>query len=1058
MSRHLLALALTLTPLTAAAQVVNGSHPFATGAACDRDLGTVSMRLDPYGAFGSAVEIAQDANFNPASDAPDRGARGTVYESMPFLCRTTGGATSGTWLEAGRTNAVANAVGAVNHMDSTYTISGVQVAMTADLDCTTLTQCYTFTNNTNARLDTLALIHYIDGDLFFEGNFNNDFAGTSAGIPRTIYEFDAGDDPQEPTTQLALYGSDPNDARLTGWEVGQYSESRGRIQTVNNGCAPLRNGITNSAGVNTDANRDLVTDNGYDVTLSLRFDVGPLDRGQRSAPVCFNIRWGYALACSDEDMDGICVPEDNCPAVANPDQRDSDGDGRGDACDLCPGPDGNQGDRDRDGRGDNCDNCPDHPNPDQADSDGNGTGDACQMCQIGAPEVCNGRDEDCDNRIDEGNPGAGVRCDTGRQGVCQQGVSACVAGGIVCNPDRAAGAEQCNALDDDCDGRTDEGNPGAGGDCDSGRPGICAEGTRVCQNGALACNADRPAGVEACNGLDDDCDGNTDEGNPGGGQQCQTGQAGACSRGRSACRGGQIACDPLAMPGAEACNGADDDCDGMVDEGDPGGGMNCNTGRAGICADGRSACRQGNLACDALGVAGDEVCDALDNDCDGRIDEGTEGGDDCDTGLEGICAEGTTACMGDSLECVANAQPVDEVCDGLDNDCDGSVDEDAASGDRCATGQSGACAAGVRTCVAGSLGCQPAAEPGAEVCNRVDDDCDGTIDEGTRNACGRCGPAPTEACNGEDDDCDGAVDEGDLCEDGQICRADRCVDPCVNNECIGALLCIDGLCLDPCEALDCPAGQVCDGTKCVDPCEGVQCAAGELCIRGACVADDCVNTGCPDGQRCVDFACEPDPCAGADCGPGTFCRDGFCVASCADVSCPLGELCLDGDCVADVCADVSCPEGDACVDGECAPDPCEGANCPPGQRCEGGFCTGDPCANVDCATGQLCEVVRGTAQCVWPPEDITPPGGRDMGVDPGEDPDDGVPPLDFDRGVSDGPDGGGGIIPPGAAEGDDQDEGAEAVGCACDADGRGAPGPWLWLIGLAGLGLRRRRR
>ena len=1056
MSRPLLALALTLAPLAAIAQPVNGSHPFATAAACDDDLGSVSLRLDPYGSFGSAVEIQQDALFNPSNDAPDRGARGTVFESMPFLCRTVGGASSGTWLEASRTDVAVNAVGQVNRMTSNYTVNGVRVDLVASLECTTLTQCYTFTNNTNARLDTLALIHYIDGDLFFEGNFNNDFAGTSAGIPRTIYEFDAGDDPQEPTTQLALYGSERNDRFLSGWEVGQYSESRGRIQNTANGCAPLRNGITNSAGANTDGDRDLVTDAGYDVTLSLRFDVGPLERGAVSPQVCFNTRWGYALACSDEDMDGICVPEDNCPTVANPDQRDSDGDGNGDACDLCPGPDGNQGDRDRDGRGDNCDNCPDIANPNQADGDGNGTGDACQICQVGAPEQCNNRDEDCDGRLDEGNPGGGVRCNTNGQGVCQPGTTACVAGAIVCNADRAPGAEQCNAQDDDCDSRTDENNPGGGGDCDSGRPGICSEGTRVCQQGALACVADRAAGAEGCNALDDDCDGSTDEGNPGGGQQCQTGQPGECSRGRSACRGGRINCDALAMPVPEICNALDDDCDGAVDEMNPGGGMNCNTGRSGICADGLSVCRNGAPGCDAIGMPSDELCDAVDNDCDGRIDEGTQGGDDCETGLDGICAAGTTVCMGDSLECVPNAQPVDEVCDGLDNDCDGSADEDAASGEVCATGQPGACAAGTRICLAGSLGCQPDAEPSPETCNRVDDDCDGRIDEGTRNACGRCGEPPVEVCNGADDDCDGTVDEGELCEEDQQCLAGRCVDPCSNNECPGSFLCIEGLCLDPCEALDCPIGQVCDGTKCVDPCEEVQCAAGELCIDGQCAADDCVNTGCPAGQRCVGFACEPDPCADAACGPGTFCRDGFCITTCADISCPLGELCLDGQCVADACAAVTCPDGDVCVDGECAVDPCVGADCPPGQRCEGGFCTGDPCQNVECATGQQCEVVRGTAQCVWPPEDITPPDGRDMGVDPGVDPDDGVP-VDFDTGLGGGADGGG-IIPPGATEGQDEDDdGAEAVGCACDADGSGGSGGWIALVGLAGLALRRRR-
>jgi hypothetical protein len=77
----------------------------------------------------------------------------------------------------------------------------------------------------------------------------------------------------------------------------------------------------------------------------------------------------------DADGDGICDDADNCPAVANPDQRDTDGDGLGDACEP---------DDDNDGVPDASDNCPLDANPDQRDTDQDGVGDACDPL-IGPP-------------------------------------------------------------------------------------------------------------------------------------------------------------------------------------------------------------------------------------------------------------------------------------------------------------------------------------------------------------------------------------------------------------------------------------------------------------------------------------------------------------------------------------------------------------------------------------------------------------------------------------------------------------------------------------------------
>ena len=74
----------------------------------------------------------------------------------------------------------------------------------------------------------------------------------------------------------------------------------------------------------------------------------------------------------------------------------------------------------------------------------------------------------------------------------------------------------------------------------------------------------------------------------------------------------------------------------------------------------------------------------------------------------------------------------------------------------------------VGICVNGITGLNGICEapPGYETvevtCDGTDNDCDGTVDEGLRNACNQCGPTPVEVCNGVDDDCDGVVDDNAL--------------------------------------------------------------------------------------------------------------------------------------------------------------------------------------------------------------------------------------------------------------------------------------------------------
>jgi hypothetical protein len=405
-----------------------------------------------------------------------------------------------------------------------------------------------------------------------------------------------------------------------------------------------------------------------------------------------------------------------------------------------------------------------------------------------------------------------------------------------------------------------------------------------------------PGAEELCNGVDDDCDGEIDEGvlldfytdADGDGFGDPATVVGACAEGEDQVANGADCDDSNAevFPDAvELCDGLDNDCDGAADDGvmvtvytdTDGDGYGDPTTATEACGDAPGTsevagdCDDGDPAVNPDGV---EVCNEQDDDCDGETDEGTTTTYyvDVDGDGWGLSSATTEACAtpegyadqpGDCDDASAEVSPdADELCNGIDDDCDGDLDEDDAVD--APTWHADADSDGYGDASAPAQAC---AAPSGHVADSSD------CDDGSAVV----NPGATEVCNGIDDDCDAAVDDDDPGVD-----LSTATDWYADSDADGY-----GDASSPSLSCAAPAGHVADSSDCDDVSAAVNPGATEICNG---IDDDC-DAAVDDDDSSLDLATATTFYADAD-------SDGYGDAATTTAACaaPSGYLSDDTDC------------------------------------------------------------------------------------------------------------------------------------------------------------------